>query len=183
MNRITLFLTAALLACATPAFAEKPTDEEHEAAMQRVRIVRAAALTEALELDEATAARLFPFLREHDSKMEDIHAHKKQARRALKQMVKDGSFPEKEIDELLATIAEADVELAEARADQLEGLKRVLSAEQRVKFVMVQRRLDEEVRRVIREERVRRRGGGSDGERRERRERRVRPSGRDADFR
>lgn len=173
MTRIALLSAALLLACTSPAWAEKPSEEEHEAAMQRVRIVRAAALTEALELDEPTAARLFPYLREHDSKMEDIHDRKRDARRALRAMVEDESFPEAEIDRLLTVMAEAEVELAEARAAQLEGLKGVLSPEQRVKFVMVQRRLDEEVRRVIREERVRRRGGNDDGERRDRREHRV----------
>jgi len=178
MNRTALLLTVLSLALAAPALAEKPrgdepSAEDHAAAMQRVRIVRAAALTEALELDEATAARLFPYLREHDEAMEAIHDRKRAARQALRAMVKDDSFKDAEVDRLLAVIADADVELAQARADQLGGLKRVLSTEQRVKFVMVQGRLDQEVRRVIREERIRHRGGDG-GERRDRRERRAR---------
>jgi hemerythrin-like domain-containing protein len=173
MTRICLLVLALTITFAAPALAEPRTNEEHTEAMRRVRIVRAAALTEALELDEATAARLFPYLRETDTKMEEIHARKREARHALRAMVGEEALVEKDVDRYISIILDAEVELAEARAEQLDGLRSVLTVEQRVMFMMVQRRIDQEVRRVMREERSRRRGGSEEG-RRDRRERRLR---------
>ncbi len=170
MKTLTTALFALSLLTAAPALAQHPeprpfegdeaSAEQQERARERVRIIRAAALTEALELDEATAAKLFPYLREADEAMEAVHRSKREARLALKQMVEADSYDSKAVDEALAAITEAEVKLAEGRAEMLEGLDRILTAEQRAKFIMVQGKIDREVRRVIREERRRHRGEG-----------------------
>ena len=159
----TLALAAALL---VPAawWADGPDSDRRSEMLERVRIVRAAALTEALELDEATAARLFPYLRETDAKMEEIHQARREHQHALRQMADAGEYPEREVDAHIEAVAQLDIKLAEARAEQVVGLKGILTPEQRVTFLIVQKRLEREIRRMMREERTRHRG-----ERRERR--------------
>ena len=130
--------------------------------LERLRIVRAAALTEALELDEETAIRLFPYLRETDQQLDELHRAKKQHRQALRDMVASESYDDAAIDEHLEALGEIEVGIAQLRARQLSGLDRILTSEQRVKYMMVRARLDQEARRIIREERLRSR----DGERR-----------------
>jgi Spy/CpxP family protein refolding chaperone len=154
-----LVLGAALLLPAV-ALADPPDDardHDRERMHEEMRIVRAAALTEALELDEATATKLFPYLRGFDVRADELHQQKRERRKALRGMVKTEEFDDDLIDEHLQALGEIDVELAQIRAEQLGGLDRILSAEQRVKFLMVQQKLEERVRQVIRRERRERR--------------------------
>lgn len=171
---LTTLALAATLAIPSLALADPPDDRDdsepdrRDELLDRVRIVRAAALAEALVLDEATAARLFPYLRDTDNAMEEIHLARREHQQALRRMAKDDAFPEAEVEAHISALGELDVRLAQARADQLAGLRPILTAEQRVKFIVVQKRLEREIRRMMLEERGRHR----DGEGRERRERR-----------
>jgi len=168
----TLLLIAALAAPVTALARPGPPPEEdpeaRERVMERIRIVRVAALTEALELDEATATRLFPYLREGDGRLEEIHQQRRGHMKAMRRMVRDEQIVEKEVDRRLAELAELEVEQARIHAEQLEGLKDILTPEQRIRYLLVRRQLDERVREVIREERLKRkRERGWDGPPRE----------------
>jgi len=137
--------------------------------LEKIRIVRMYSLTEALELDEATAAKLFPYLRKHDGTLETLQQNKHKSHRALRKMVKDGNFDEAAAERHFAVILEADIEIAKTERLQLEGLKDILSTEQRVKFVTAKPSFERKIREIIREERRRRRG--KQGERGQRGER------------
>lgn len=171
--RLLIALTAALL-FAVPAAAqpmedppppgEEPSEEEREKMMERIRMMRMYALTEALELDEATATKLFPYLRKGDQAIEGLHHEKQTFKRQLRKMAQADEYDDQVVTKLTRGIAELDVAIAKERAEQLKGLTPILSAEQRVKFLLVRSRFESEVKEMMREERRRKRS-----QRRERR--------------
>lgn len=153
-----------------PPPGEGVDSEKHEALMERIRLVRMYALTEALDLDEATAARLFPYLKDHDATVKELHQAKRSHRKALREMIASEEFTEEAVDEHVSALAAIEVEMAEAQQARTEGLKDILTAEQRAKYVMVRERLEKEIRQIIREHRQKRR----DERREERKARRDR---------
>jgi Spy/CpxP family protein refolding chaperone len=134
--------------------------------LDKIRMVRMYSLIEALELDEAKAAKLFPYLRKHDGTLETLQQNKHKSHRALRKMVKNDSFDEKAAEEHFAVILKADAEIAKTERMQLEGLKGILSVEQRVKFLLAKPSFERKIREMMRDERQRRRGKrGERGER------------------
>lgn len=150
----TLALPAVAVAQGPPP--DEPDEEAREQVKERLRIIRVAALTEALELDERTATRLFPYLREGDARLEEIYQQRREHMKAMRRMVREEQIVEEEVDRRLGELAELEIEQARVQAEQLEGLKEILTAEQRIRYLLVRRQLDERVREVIREERLKR---------------------------
>ena len=178
MRLFALILGALLLS--SPAFAqpldEPPPDEEEPSAPERermherVRMMRMYALTEALALDEATAAKLFPYLRKGDEAMEALHDQKRTFKQELRQMAKAEVYDDAAVKKAIAGISDVDVSIAQERSAQLRGLGAILSSEQQVKFLLVRARFEGEVRDMIRDERKRERGDrrrGRDDDRRD----------------
>lgn len=164
-----------LSACALPAQAQEPhpepmgrhgkSEEEREKFEERLRLMRMVALTEALDLDEATAAKLFPYLKDGDDEQKAVHKEIRTHRKALKAMAESGTFEDKAIDEHIEAIGKLEEKMAGLRARQVAGLKRILTPEQRLKFLLTRAHLERELRQALREHRR--------GERRERRERHL----------
>jgi len=175
MTRFLPLLVAAALALPAVASAQDPhpepmdhpSDEERAEIEQRIQMMRVYALTEALELDEETATRLFPYLREGDEKMRGLHHKQREAKRKLRALLESESIDDASLDEIVGSMAAVEIELTKARKTQFVGLKKILSPEQRAKFFVAQERFDREMKRRLREIRRERRG-----DRRERRERR-----------
>jgi hypothetical protein len=163
-----------------PAFAQEPPDddvgdEEREAFHARLHMMRMYALTEALELDEATAAKLFPYLREGEEAMGRVHREIRLHRQALRALADQEAPSEKEINEHIGAIGTLEQTMVAMRTEQIAGLQGILTASQRLRFVLTHARIDRELRNAIRERRGRgddrddrgdrRRGGWDDGER------------------
>jgi Spy/CpxP family protein refolding chaperone len=138
-------------------------DVEH-----RIQMMRVFALTEALELDEDTAVRLFPYLREGDAAMRELHQEKRATRKKLRKLVESGEVDDRTLDATVGKLAGLEIELTKARKTQFLGLKSILTPDQRAKFFVAQERFDREMRRRLREIRRERKG-----EHRERRRRRM----------
>jgi len=169
MTRFLLAFVAAALLSAAPVRAEHPppppedgvdeaSPEQRQKLLERIRLVRMYALTEALDLDEATAAKLFPFLKEQDEQIKALHLAKRKHNKALRKMLKSETFPAKEVDRHIEALGKIEVEIAQARADETKELRRILSPGQQVKYVMVREKLEHEIRRTIREHRRERMG-------------------------
>jgi Spy/CpxP family protein refolding chaperone len=162
-----LILTLLALLIAAPAAAQpedgpppdrEASQEDRDKMMDRVRMMRMYALTEALELDEATAAKLFPYLRQGDQAIERLHEEKRTFKKQLRDMAQSETYDDQVITKLIRGISELDIAIAKERSTQLQGLSKVLSSEQRVKFLLVRSRFEGEVREMMREERRRTRG-------------------------
>lgn len=170
MTRLLLSLFTAALLLPASAQAEHPpppaedgqqeaSPEHREKLLMRIRLVRMYALTEALDLDETIAAKLFPFLKGQDDKLKDLHVAKRTHSKALRKMVRAGDFPQRAADEHIEALGRIEIAIAELRAAQAAGLKKILSTEQRVKYVMVREKLEHEIRKTIRQHRQERMGG------------------------
>jgi Spy/CpxP family protein refolding chaperone len=137
-----------------------PPGPERERMMERVRLLRMYVLTEALELDEATASKLFPYLRQTDEELRALQDQKREQRRAMQEMLRAEQYETKEVDRRIAALMDIESKIAAAQGKQVQGLKGIVSDEQRLKFVMVRGRFERQVREMLREERERRNRGG-----------------------
>lgn len=164
-----LFALPALGQPGPPPDDDPPEGPEHERFLERLRMMRMYALTEALELDEATAAKLFPYLRTGDEAMAEVHEEMRAHRKALRALAVDGKATDKALDAEFAAMEKLEQRMTKLRAEQVEGLKGILTPDQRLKFVLTRARLEREIRSALRD----RFGGG-----REEREQRLR-DGRD----
>lgn len=160
-------LALAILLAPLTALAEPPENERDEARegdgkhhsemVEKIRMMRMYALTEALDLNEETAAKLFPYLRDQDRALMKLHEAKREHHKAFRKMVKEDNYDEKAVDRRIAELYQLDEKIALALQNQMMGLKHILSVEQRTKFVMVHARFEEKVHAMIKEERKRRR--------------------------
>ena len=182
MNRnLIVFLVACSLTLPVSAGAQPPPpeaaakgkepSESREALMERIRLVRMYAITEALDLDEATAAKLFPYLKDYDRKFRELHKSKREHQKALRVMVNEETYKDKKVTEHIRKLGDIEIEIAELRKEQTTGLDGILDSGQQAKFVMVQESLEHEIRKLIREhrrEKRKERRGGEEGRRRPR---------------
>jgi hypothetical protein len=117
---------------------------------ERLRLIRAWKLTEALALDEQTAARLFPVLARFDERGEAIAAEVARAHAALREEIERPSpraaMLERRMDELLA----AHDRLHAWQRERFEAVRGVLDPEQAAKMLVVLPEIDQEVRRELR---------------------------------
>ena len=80
--------------------AEDPSQKKLERIKARIRALRAWKLSEELDLDEITAARLFPILNRYDEKFEALRKEKRQLQRRMQALIDSGANDAKTIAEL-----------------------------------------------------------------------------------
>ncbi|MEE9615064.1 MAG: hypothetical protein V3W31_09000 [Thermodesulfobacteriota bacterium] len=121
-------------------------------------------LTETLDLDEATAAKLFPVLNRYNKKKMPLERERMkliiEAREASKTGDESGS------EELLKRVEKNQSALRDLGQEQAEEMKKVLTPAQMVKYLTFEEKFREEVRGMIRDARQKRgmRGGPQERE-------------------
>ncbi|MBJ95488.1 MAG: hypothetical protein CMP23_13580 [Rickettsiales bacterium] len=154
---LVLCLSTMLLCSAALAQSPPPDDAAHNQRraemLEKIRMVKMYSLTEALELDEATAAKLFPYLRKHDGELEQLQQSKQRSQRQLRKMLKNGEINPQEADRHLSEVNRINIEIATVEGQQLDGLKGILSTEQRIKFLLTKAQFERKIREMIRKER------------------------------
>ena len=121
-----------------------------KAAMKkRIRAMRVWYLTEELELDDATAARLFPILGKYDDQLEALQVDGARLRRELRQELArrggnrgDGA---RLVDALLAHYDK----VYQVQRDRIVAARKVLSPAQTGRLILVLPRVDNAIRRQI----------------------------------
>lgn len=116
---------------------------------QRIRAMRAWRLTEALDLDETTAAKLFPILNRFDEKMEPVARQGAKLRRQMRKAVKKGAKAadvDKGIDALVAVKKKMNA-LQEKR---FAALRKVVTPVQAAKMLVLLPEIDRAIQREIR---------------------------------
>lgn len=157
-----------------------PDDEEtRERVEERIRIMRAWRLTEALELEEDVALQLFALLDDFDARMAPEQAALGENGQQLRSMLHDGSGADEEIATVLASIMETHLRLEQLRIDLIESSGAILSPRQQAALMLFLPDFDRQIREMVRETRRTRRrtreprdgppegirGPGPDGER------------------
>jgi len=128
----------------------KQWTEKREKVRQKIRTMRAWRLTEALNLDERTAEKLFPILNEYDEKFAKLARTTRKTRRALKQELDAAKPDPKRIDTLVDAMEKQHEKYYEWERDRFRAVRKVLTPEQTGRIVIVLPKLDRTIHREIR---------------------------------
>lgn len=119
--------------------------------LRRIRTIRAWRLTEALDLDTQTAARLFPILNRFDVQFAKISKQAGQVRRQMRRSMRGGNPNAAQLNALInqmVKIQRASWSLREAR---FRAVRKVLTPAQAAKILIILPEIDRRIRRQIRQ--------------------------------
>lgn len=116
----------------------------------RIRAMRAWKLTEALELDEQTAARLFPILSRHDERYDALAAEAAAARGALRKEIEAAAPRAQVLERRMNELVAAHDKLHAWQKERFAAVRGVLTPEQAAKMLVLLPEIDQEVRRELR---------------------------------
>lgn len=147
-----------------PAQPQTQQQQRREKIKQRIRALRAYTLTEQLDLDEATAARLFPALAKYDDEFDRLLV----ARAALqKRLDNAGSLTDtKAVDKLIDEAVANQRAIWDAEGKRLEQLRKILTPAQVARTLVVlpamERKIHNQLRKAISKKPAPGAGGDSD---------------------
>ncbi len=136
-------------------FDRPPTKEQMEKIRKRIETLRMWKLTKALDLDEDTAAQLFPLLNRYGKKRAEIERNLREDMIALRDALKDRR--EGQLRDILERLKKNHKALQKINDEERTELKNVFTIEQQAKFVIFQQEFKREIRKIIAEIRKRRR--------------------------
>lgn len=117
---------------------------------QRIRALRAYALTEQLELDEPTAAKLFPALAKYDDELDKLLLSRADVQQRLRQ-VRAGGDPA-QINKLIDEAVSNQRAVWDAEDRRLAQLRKILTPAQTARVLIVlpqmERKIQQQLRRV-----------------------------------
>ncbi|MBI5043117.1 MAG: hypothetical protein HZC10_04660 [Nitrospirae bacterium] len=149
-----------LLGLAANSMAEPPEDfdrppskEQMEKIRERIETLRMWRLTEAINLDEKSSAKLFPLLKKFDKKRAEVENAQREGMRELRQLLKEKR--ETQLKGLLERLEKSHKELQKLKEEEWVELKNILTIEQQAKFIIFQQEFDRDIRKIIAEARER----------------------------
>ena len=149
------------LAIALPASAlAKPDDATRAKVRERVRTMRTAKLIEMLDLDEATAAKLFPVLNRFDDQLEPLMRDTGEARREMRAQIESGKPDVAKLNKLIDRSIANREKTQKIENDRIREVRKVLTPVQMAKIVVVLPEVDRFVQNQIRKA-LKRGGGGA----------------------
>jgi hypothetical protein len=150
MRRLCLIVLAVIV-IAPAAQAQPGPGARRERIKERVLALRAAVLTQELQLDEATASKLFPVLARHDTELQRLGREAANLRRSADEAAarRDAAAINRAIDALLANQqARWAVETA-----RFQEVRRLLTPAQAARLLVVlpaiERRIHRQMRRAL----------------------------------
>jgi Spy/CpxP family protein refolding chaperone len=126
-----------------------PSKEQVEKIRKKVQTLKLWKLTEALDLDEETAAKLFPVMNKYEKKRFAIEQSIKKDMKKLRKIV-DTASPD-ELAELIRRLEENHRELQALNGEQFQEFKAILPVRKVAKFLIFQQDFSREMRKIIRE--------------------------------
>jgi Spy/CpxP family protein refolding chaperone len=167
----TLILTIVLTMTGIPAFAQRqmaderprdagefspepgqggpPSEERREEVRKKIEAVRIWRLTEELNLDTDTSAKLSSLLSSLEQKRRTIMREQMEAMRDLRSMLKAAKPDEAKIKPLLEKLEKNHHEMQGVRDQEAKGLKGILTVEQQARFLVFQQEFQREMRDMI----------------------------------
>ena len=133
-----------------------PSKEQMERVRKRIETMKIWKLTKALDLDEKTAARLFPLLNKYDKKRAEIERDIKDNMMDLREALEDEK--ESKLRDLIERLEKSHKALQSLNDEERAELKQILTVGQQAKYLIFLQEFNREIRRIIEEARSRRRG-------------------------
>ncbi|HEY8144323.1 MAG TPA: hypothetical protein VIG06_16695 [Kofleriaceae bacterium] len=116
---------------------------------KRIRAMRVWYLTEELELDDATAARLFPVLGKYDDQLEALQVEGARLRRELRQGLGRRRGNQVDAARLVDALLAHYDKVYQLQRERIVAARKVLSAAQTGRLILVMPRVDNAIRRQI----------------------------------
>jgi Spy/CpxP family protein refolding chaperone len=139
---------------------EEPTpssrEERRAQIFKRIETFRMIRMTEALNLDEETAARVFSRLRPIDQKRWGLIQERSQLRREMKKATDAGKVDSRQLEGWRKSLRENQQALEKLGEEELKALEGLLTPEQQARYLLFRERFQEELKERIREARERR---------------------------
>jgi Spy/CpxP family protein refolding chaperone len=123
-------------------------ENKREKVRQQIRALRAWRLTEALDLDEKTAAALFPVINQYDDRFETLTAAGARIHRELRRAVADGD--DARTEELVDELVEHQRALWKLQEDRFRDVRKVLTPEQAARILILLPEIDRAIHAEIR---------------------------------
>lgn len=125
-------------------------EKKREKIRRKIRSMRAWRLTEALDLDEKTAGKLFPIINDYDEKFGKLAKKARKTRRALRKELSSGSPNKARLDTLIDEMEQEHKDQYEWQRDRFKAVRKVLTPEQSAKIIVILPELDRQIRQEIR---------------------------------
>ncbi len=132
-----------------PGHGGRLSEEKREEIRKKIEAVRIWKLTEALKLDENTAAKLSAFLSSVDQQRRDIMREQMETMRELRQTLRSGKPEEPKLKAAIDKLEKNHHAMAEIRNREISGLKNILTTEQQARFLIFQQEFRRDIQRMI----------------------------------
>ncbi|TNF53760.1 MAG: hypothetical protein JSV71_00095 [Nitrospiraceae bacterium] len=133
---------------------DSPSRAQFERTQKRVEALRMWKLTQSLNLDEETAAKLFPVINKYDRKRLTTEQEMRKNMRKLRRSVNTAS--EEDLNTLMKNLKSHHLRLQEIQHEEMSRLKDILTTRDMAKFMIFKQDFDREMKRRIFEARERR---------------------------
>ena len=134
---------------AQPGRWNPPSKEKREEVRKKVEAIRIYRLTEALKLDEKSSAQLASLLGTIDLKRRELMDQNMDAMKELRASLKSPHPSESQLKPILGRLEKNHREMADLKEKELNGLKDILTVEQRARYLIFQREFTREMRGMI----------------------------------
>src|SRR5574337_756269 len=137
-----------------PAVPRSPGVPEGRRLIETIKIWK---MTEALNLDEGQAAKLFPKLVQLEASRREFYRRQRVLHNELAELLKQRPLQDEEIKARLDQLDRVEIDFRGREQAIKGGLRSILSPEQQARFALFEDRFDSEMRRVIQDLQQRRR--------------------------
>jgi hypothetical protein len=140
-----------------------PKKEQREKLRQRIESIKMWKLTQTLDLDEKTAARLFPLMNRYDKKRAEVQHDIRKNIRDLKKTLQ--IHDEHRLSAVMKNLETYHGKIKDIEEQEWSDLKNILSVEQQAKLILFKMNFEREIRKMIAKTKKRRSENFERGER------------------
>jgi len=121
-----------------------------KAVRERMNILRAMKLTDALGLDEVTAERFFPLLHRYDERLTPLHRQQGDLVMRLRAEVDTGRPDAARLGKIIDDLLTLRRQVAALEDERIREVRKVLTPVQQARLVLVMPRIERDLRRTVR---------------------------------
>jgi len=155
MRRRTIFV-GMLCFCFTPFLLAQPFHMGDQRPSEKLEQFKKVRLIELLDMKEEQSVRFFARLNEHENTKRGLMKEKMDLLDRVEKLIRNDA-DEQEFEKVFPDVAAANARMQQEDQKFFEGLKDILSAKQRGKFLLFERHFERELREAMREIQKRRR--------------------------
>ncbi len=145
---LTVFATDGRCVVPGPDGPDRPPSKEQLAKVrERIETIKIWKMTKALNLDEKTAARLFPLMNRFDKERGEIQRKIKEGLKDIKEGLKAGD--DRKLIGIMERLEDYHRELQRLKDREWAELKEILTVEQQARFLVFLEEFQHEIRNII----------------------------------